>query len=69
MPLFDYKCASCGYVESDVLIYSSVIRGDHPVLSCPQCNSSMTRQIGSAHARFSGGGFYETDYKEKPKGE
>lgn len=63
MPLFDYKCISCGHVEENVLVFESIVVGDYPVSSCPICNHSMKRLIGSAHTHFRGKGFYETDYK------
>ena len=63
MPLFDYKCNSCGHIEPDVLVFKSV---EIPVL-CPACRTPMTKQFGVSLSQFKGSGFYETDYKETPQ--
>lgn len=37
-----------------------------PVVDCPECESTMKKQLGTgAGIIFKGGGFYETDFKDK----
>jgi putative FmdB family regulatory protein len=40
MPLYDYKCVSCGAVRADVLVDS----GTKATVSCHLCNRPMERQ-------------------------
>ncbi len=61
MPLYDYRCKRCGYVQ-EVL----VLPGEQPEVLCPQCESPMERIFsGSVGLVFKGSGFYVTDYKNK----
>lgn len=37
-----------------------------PTIDCPECESTMKKQLGTgAGIIFKGGGFYETDFKDK----
>jgi len=66
MPTYEYICDSC-FHEFDVFQSMSADR----LTKCPQCEEeSLRRKIGiGAGIIFKGSGFYETDYKKKPKSE
>lgn len=62
MPTYDYACQNCGH-ELEVFQLMSAA----PIVDCPSCdNPSLKRKIGTgAGLIFKGGGFYETDFKDK----
>jgi len=59
MPIYAYKCESCGHAK-DVLQKIS-----DPLLSdCPACGKpSFKKQLTAAGFQLKGGGWYETDFK------
>ena len=70
MPLYTFKCPSCNRVED----ITQSMKAATPV--CRRCvNASCGVHIvdmkrvwkKTARPQFKGEGFYETDYKEKPK--
>ena len=65
MPTYDYTCQSCGH-ELEAFQRMS----EDPLTMCPACdNPSLKRKIGlGAGIIFKGGGFYETDFKDKKGG-
>lgn len=67
MPIYAYKCSSCGH-EQDVLQKIS----DAPLADCPSCGSaSFAKQITAAGFQLKGSGWYATDFKNgsgKPNG-
>lgn len=63
MPTYDYTCSNCGHA----LEARQKISAD-PLRTCPNCQKeTLKRGIGggSATLRFTGSGFYITDYKDK----
>jgi putative FmdB family regulatory protein len=62
MPTYEYSCNSCGH-EMEAFQRMS----DNRLVDCPSCEEpSLKRKIGlGAGIIFKGGGFYETDFKEK----
>lgn len=69
MPTYEYACQSCGH---DLEVFQRM--SDDLLQICPSCeSSSLKRKIGlGAGIIFKGGGFYETDFKDrkgKPSGE
>jgi len=61
MPIFDYRCETCGTVV-EILI----LPGEKSEPTCPKCASPMKRMFsGSVGLVFKGSGFYITDYKNK----
>ena len=58
MPVFDFKCASCGRREEHVLL-----EGDAPPAACPDCAGAMKRAWGGARlvVNLEGWGFSRTD--------
>jgi putative FmdB family regulatory protein len=59
LPIYEYRCDSCGH-ELDALQKLS----DAPLRDCPDCNAAALRRLISAPAfRLKGQGWYETDFK------
>ena len=59
MPIYAYKCASCGHAK-DVLQKLS----DAPLTLCPSCGvESFTKQITAAGFQLKGSGWYATDFR------
>jgi putative FmdB family regulatory protein len=59
MPIYAYKCESCGFAK-DVLQKMS-----DPILEmCPQCaQATFRKQVTSAGFQLKGAGWYVTDFK------
>ncbi|GIR40568.1 MAG: zinc ribbon domain-containing protein [Pseudomonadota bacterium] len=63
MPIYEYRCQSCGY-EFDKLQRMS----DAPLIDCPSCGeSSLKKLVSAAGFRLKGSGWYETDFKNNSK--
>ena len=63
MPIYEYECRHCGHVF-DALQKMS----DAPHTDCPDCGKPELRKLLSApNFRLKGGGWYETDFKDKNK--
>ena len=59
MPIYAYKCGSCGHAK-DVLQKIS----DAPLTDCPACGaSSFTKQVTAAGFQLKGSGWYVTDFR------
>ncbi|MBA3057148.1 MAG: zinc ribbon domain-containing protein [Gammaproteobacteria bacterium] len=59
MPIYAYKCESCGFTK-DVLQKMS----DARLTECPSCGaSSFQKQLTSAGFQLKGSGWYATDFK------
>ncbi|MBC7718819.1 MAG: zinc ribbon domain-containing protein [Chitinophagaceae bacterium] len=59
MPIYAYKCESCGHAK-DVLQKMS----DAPLTDCPQCGAStFKKQLTAAGFQLKGSGWYVTDFK------
>ena len=59
MPIYEYRCDSCGH-ELDALQKLS----DDPLKDCPACAAVVLRRLISAPSfRLKGDGWYETDFK------
>ena len=63
MPIYEYRCTSCGH-ELEKLQKIS----DPPLRDCPDCGKpELTKLISAAGFRLKGGGWYETDFKKDNK--
>lgn len=63
MPIYAYKCSSCGHAQ-DVLQKVS----DAPLTSCPQCGAeAYSKQLTAAGFQLRGSGWYATDFKNRSK--
>jgi putative FmdB family regulatory protein len=59
MPIYAYKCASCGHAK-DVLQKLS----DAPLTVCPACGAeSFGKQVTAAGFQLKGSGWYATDFR------
>jgi putative FmdB family regulatory protein len=59
MPIYAYKCESCGFAK-DVLQKMS----DAPLDVCPSCNQhAFKKQLTAAGFQLKGSGWYATDFK------
>ena len=63
MPIYAYRCASCGHAK-DVLQKLS----DPPLTVCPACGaSSFAKQVTAAGFQLKGSGWYVTDFRGDKK--
>ena len=59
MPIYAYKCGSCGHAK-DVLQKMS----DAPLTVCPACGAeSFSKQLTAAGFQLKGSGWYATDFR------
>ena len=59
MPIYAYKCDSCGFAK-DVLQKIS----DAPLTQCPSCGEPrFTKQVTAAGFQLKGSGWYVTDFR------
>ena len=59
MPIYAYKCESCGFAK-DVLQKMS----DAPLTDCPSCaKPAFQKQVTAAGFQLKGSGWYATDFK------
>ncbi len=60
MPIYEYRCQSCGH-ELEKLQKIS----DPPLIDCPECaQPALSKLISAAAFRLKGSGWYETDFKK-----
>ena len=57
MPLYEYKCVSCGHRFERIERASSRHDG-----VCPVCDGAAERQLGAPALQFKGSGWYVNDY-------
>lgn len=63
MPIYEYRCDSCGH-ELEKLQRMS----DEPLTECPECKQpALKKLISAAGFRLKGSGWYETDFKSGNK--
>ena len=63
MPIYAYKCASCGHAQ-DVLQKISAA----PLSVCPACGvASFSKQVTAAGFQLKGSGWYVTDFRDNGK--
>ena len=59
MPIYEYRCSSCGH-ELEALQKLS----DAPLRACPSCNAeALVKQVSAAGFQLKGSGWYATDFK------
>ncbi len=60
MPIYAYRCESCGF-EKDHLQKMS----DLPLTTCPSCTAeSYAKQLTAAGFHLKGSGWYASDFKD-----
>ncbi len=63
MPIYEYRCDSCGH-ETEIMHKMS----ETPKPTCPGCGEeALKKQISAAGFRLKGSGWYETDFKSGSK--
>ena len=63
MPIYAYKCSSCGHA-ADVLQKMSA----DPLTECPACGkSTYSKQVTAPSFQLKGSGWYVTDFKGEKK--
>lgn len=60
MPIYEYRCQSCGTVFENLQRLS-----DPDPEQCPSCGQNpITRMLSAPSFRLAGSGWYETDFKK-----
>jgi putative FmdB family regulatory protein len=60
MPIYDYRCDSCGHAFSAVQSFA-----DAPLDRCPQCGARPRRLLAAPAIVFKGSGWYKTDSRAR----
>lgn len=64
MPIYAYKCSSCGFAKDALQKIS-----DPPLTVCPSCGeASFTKQVTAAGFQLKGSGWYVTDFRDGGNG-
>jgi len=63
MPIYEYRCADCGFQEEHLQKVS-----EPPLTQCPSCGkASFKKQLSAAGFQLKGSGWYATDFKGSGK--
>ena len=57
MPLYEYRCRSCGE-RTEVLQHLD----EAPMAVCPRCGGAVEKMLSAPALQFKGSGWYVTDY-------
>ncbi len=60
MPLYEYKCSSCGFVFEVLQKVTEL-----PIKKCLKCRGDVKKVISAPAIQFKGNGWYVTDYARK----
>jgi putative FmdB family regulatory protein len=63
LPLYEYRCTSCGKSFEKIQKIN-----DAPETACPQCGGALIRPLTAPALQFKGAGWYVNDYASKPSG-
>jgi putative FmdB family regulatory protein len=59
MPIYEYKCASCGFQDEFLQKVS-----ERPLKTCPKCGKkSLNKLLSAAGFQLKGSGWYVTDFR------
>ena len=59
MPIYEYRCADCGFQKEFLQKLS-----DTPITACPQCKQeTMRKMVTAAGFQLKGSGWYVTDFR------
>ena len=59
MPIYEYRCPSCGFQKEHLQKMS-----DEPLSSCPSCGATgYAKLLSAAGFQLKGTGWYATDFK------
>jgi putative FmdB family regulatory protein len=60
MPIYTYKCASCGFAQDEMQKMSDAL-----LTVCPSCGKAdYAKQVTAAGFALKGTGWYATDFKD-----
>ena len=62
MPLYEYRCKSCGHIFEKIQSFSAPEEKE-----CPVCKGEVERLISAPAIQFKGAGWYVNDYAGKNK--
>lgn len=57
MPIYEYKCTSCGHIFEKMQSFN-----DEPVKTCPKCGGEVKKLISRSSFVLKGTGWHVTDY-------
>lgn len=65
MPIYEYQCHACGDITEEMQKFSET-----PLTDCPSCGAvgKLHKLISQTSFVLKGTGWYETDFKDKSKG-
>jgi len=59
MPIYEYRCSSCGHELEALRKFS-----DAPLVTCPSCGAeALVKKVSAAGFQLKGSGWYVTDFK------
>ena len=59
MPIYEYRCTSCGHELEALQKFA-----DAPLVDCPACKTgSLTKLVSAAGFHLKGSGWYATDFR------
>ena len=59
MPIYEYRCAECGFQHEYLQRMS-----DAPLTDCPECGkATFAKQLSAPSFQLTGSGWYATDFK------
>ncbi len=60
MPIYEYRCPSCGFQKEHLQKMS-----DAPLTACPSCGATgYAKLLSAAGFQLKGSGWYATDFKD-----
>lgn len=63
MPIYEYRCAACGFQKEYLQKMSAA-----PLTDCPECGkASLKKMVTAAGFHLKGSGWYATDFKHGPR--
>lgn len=63
MPIYEYRCAACGFQKEYLQKMS-----DAPLKDCPECGKpSLAKMVTAAGFQLKGSGWYVTDFRQGSK--
>ncbi len=64
MPIYEYRCNSCGFEKEHLQKIN-----DDPISNCPACGSNgYSKLVSAAGFQLKGSGWYVTDFKNNKAG-
>ena len=62
MPLYEFRCESCGHTTETILAFS-----DPLPTTCESCGGALKKLLSAPAVQFKGSGFYATDSRAAKK--